>query len=46
MGKFWLTIIILILIAIGAGGIYLMTVDIDPPQNHIEKTLPNDRSPQ
>ncbi len=46
MGKFWLTVIILILLAIGAGAVYLMTVDMDPPTSQIEKTLPDDRFPQ
>jgi len=46
MGKFWLLIIILILAAIGAGGVYLMTVKIDPPQNHVVKTLSNDKFPK
>lgn len=46
MGKFWLVIIILILIGIGGGAIYLMTVDIEPPKEQVEKTLPDDRFPQ
>lgn len=46
MGKFWLVIILLILLAIGAGAIYLMTVDLEPPHNAVEKTLPDDRFPK
>jgi len=46
MGKFWLVIITINLIAIGAGAVYLMTVDIDPPKEHVEKTLPDSRFPQ
>lgn len=46
MGKFWLTIIILILAGIGAGALYLLTIDIEPPQEKIEKTLPDDRFPK
>lgn len=46
MGKFWLMIIILILLAIGVGAGYLMTVDIEPPKEQVEKTIPNDRFPQ
>ncbi len=46
MGKFWLTIIMFILLAIGAGAVYLMTVDMDPPSTQVEKTLPDDRFPQ
>ena len=46
MGKVWLGIIIIILLGIGAGVIYLMTVDIEPPREHVEKTLPDERFPQ
>ena len=46
MGKFWLMMIILILVGIGAGAVYLMTVDIDPPKEHVEKTLSDDRFPK
>ncbi len=46
MGKFWLTIIILIVMAIGGGALYLMTIDIEPPTEHVIKTLPNDKFPQ
>lgn len=46
MGKFWLIIIMLILIGIGVGAVYLMTADIEPPKEHVEKTLPDDRFPQ
>jgi len=46
MGKVWLTLIVLILLAIGGGALYLMTVDIDPPQEQVEKTLPDDGFPQ
>lgn len=46
MGKFWLVIIILILLGAGFGAVYLMTVDIEPPKENIEKTLPDDRFPQ
>ncbi len=46
MGKFWLTIIILILIGMGAGAVYLMTVDIEPPKENVEKTLSDDRFPK
>ena len=46
MGKFWLVIIMFILIGIGGGAIYLMFVDIEPPQEHVEKTLPDDKFPQ
>lgn len=46
MGKFWLMMIILILVGIGAGAVYLMTVDIAPPKQKVEKTLSDDRFPQ
>lgn len=46
MGKFWLMMIILILVGIGVGAVYLMTVDIDPPIEKVEKTLADDRFPQ
>ncbi|MCK5424332.1 MAG: hypothetical protein KAI89_03100 [Emcibacter sp.] len=46
MGKVWSTIIFLILSGIAVGAIYLMTVDIEPPKEHVEKTLPDDRFPQ
>ncbi len=46
MGKFWLTLIIFILLLIAAGAVYLMTVDIEPPKEQIEKTLPDDRFPK
>lgn len=46
MGKFWSMIIIFILAGIGVGAIYLMTVDIAPPREHVEKTLSDDRFPQ
>ncbi|VAX08722.1 hypothetical protein MNBD_ALPHA03-259 [hydrothermal vent metagenome] len=46
MGKFWFVIIILILLAILGGGLYLMTVEIDPPRNQVEKILSDDRFPQ
>lgn len=46
MGKFWLMIILLILVGIGGGAVYLMTVDIEPPLEHVEKTLPDDRFPK
>ncbi|MCF8473504.1 MAG: hypothetical protein K9G26_02300 [Emcibacter sp.] len=46
MGKFWMMIIVIIIAAIGVGVVYLMTVDIDPPMEHVEKTLPDDKFPQ
>ena len=46
MGKFWSMIIILILLGIAGGAVYLMTVDIEPPRENVEKTLPDDRFPQ
>jgi len=46
MGKFWLVVIMLILLAIFGGGLYLMNVDIDPPREQVTKTLPDDRFPQ
>jgi len=46
MGKFWLTIILLILLAVCGGAVYLLTVDIEPPKEQVEKTLPDDRFPQ
>ncbi len=46
MGKFWLGLIVLILLAIGAAAVYLMTVDIDPPREQVEKTLPDDGFPK
>lgn len=39
-------IIMLILIGIVGGAVYLMTVDIEPPKEKVEKTLPDDRFPQ
>lgn len=46
MGKFWLVLILLILLASGGGVGYLMTVDINPPTEHVEKTLPDDNFPK
>ncbi len=46
MGKFWSMVIMLILVGIAAGAVYLMTVDIEPPKEHVEKTLPDDRFPK
>jgi len=46
MGKFWLTIIIIILAGIGAIALYLMTVDLAPPKTQVEKTLPDDSFPK
>ena len=46
MGKFWLVLILLILLAIGGGVVYLMTVDIAPPVEQVEKTLPDDSFPK
>jgi len=46
MGKFWLTLIIFILLLVVAAGIYLMSIDIEPPTEQIEKTLPDDRFPK
>ncbi|WP_165777057.1 hypothetical protein [Paremcibacter congregatus] len=46
MGKFWLSIIMLIIVGIGGGAVYLMTVDIEAPTQQVEKTLPDDRFPQ
>lgn len=46
MGKFWLVLIVLILAGIGGGAVYLMTVDLEPPKEHVEKTLPDDKFPK
>ena len=45
MAKLWLSLIILILLAIVGAGIYLMTADIPAPTQRVEKTLPDDTFP-
>jgi len=45
MGKFWSRIIIFMLLGIAGGAFYLMTMDIEPPTEHVEKTLSDDRFP-
>lgn len=38
-------LILLILLALGGGAVYLMTWDVPPPTQRIEKVLPDDRFP-
>jgi len=46
MVKFWLYLILLIMLAVAGGMIYLMTTDIPAPTQQIEKTLPDDMFPK
>lgn len=46
MAKFWLTLIMGIIVAMGAGAVYLLNIDLDPPREHTEKTLPDDMFPK
>jgi len=46
MAKFWLILIVAILLAIGVGAIYLLNIDLEPPRENTEKTLPDDMFPK
>lgn len=46
MGKFGLIVLALIVVAVVAGAVALLTVDIPPPTSQVEKVLPDDRFPR
>ncbi len=46
MKKFLFILILLIVIALGGGVAYLLTVDIPAPTTVMEKPIPNDRLTQ
>jgi hypothetical protein len=43
MGRLSFFILFLLIAAIGAGGVFLMTWDIPAPTKKVEKVIPNDR---
>lgn len=46
MARFWIFLIMVILVIMAGGATYLMTADIKAPTGHVEKTLPNDMFPK
>lgn len=43
MNKVWLWVVIIGVLAVVAGAVVLMSWDIPPPSEKIERTLPDDR---
>ncbi len=46
MGKLTVFVLLLVVVAIGAGGVFLATWEIPAPVSNIEKVLPNDQFPR
>lgn len=46
MRKLYLTVLLLIFLAVAGGGVFLATWDIPPPSSTVQKVLPNDRFPK
>ena len=46
MAKFWLFIIIIILLGVIGAGVYLMTSDIPAPTERVEKPISDDMFPK
>ena len=44
--KFFAALSVIILALVVAGGVFLLTWDIPPPTQTVEKVLPDDRFPQ
>ncbi len=46
MNRFIAVLVLLLVVAIAGGVVFLATWDIPPPQQGVEKVLPNDRFPR
>lgn len=46
MGKFTIFILLLLVVAVGAGGAFLATWEIPAPVSNVERVLPNDQFPR
>jgi hypothetical protein len=46
MRKLYLTIFMILALAVAGGGVFLATWDIPPPASSVERVLPDDRFPQ
>ena len=46
MGKLTVFVVLLLLVAFGAGGAFLATWEIPAPVTNVEKVLPNDQFPR
>lgn len=46
MARFWLFLVVLLLIGLVAGGVFLMVWDIPAPSQPVEKVLPGDMFPE
>lgn len=46
MARFWLFVIVLLLLALAGGAIYLMVADIPAPTQSVEKELPGEMFPE
>jgi hypothetical protein len=46
MARFWLVVIVLLLLVLAGGAIYLMVADIPAPTQNVEKVLPGEMFPE